>query len=80
MKNEVSVMTMHNAKGMEFTNVILADVSSNNMPKILGFNALAESEQNDALQHERALLYVAASRARNQLVITMVGTPSGLLP
>lgn len=80
LKNEVSVMTMHNAKGMEFTNVILADVSSDNMPKIFGFNALAESEQNDALQRERALLYVAASRARDQLVITMVGAPSELLP
>lgn len=80
LKNEVSVMAMHNAKGMEFTNVILADVSSDNMPKIFGFNALAESEQNDALQRERALLYVAASRARDQLVITTVGAPSELLP
>lgn len=80
LKNEVSVMTMHNAKGMEFTNVILSDVSTSNMPKVFGFNALAESEQQDALQRERALLYVAASRARDQLMITMIGDPSELLP
>lgn len=50
------------------------------MPKSFGFNALAESDQNDAIQRERALLYVAASHARDHLVITMVGAPSELLP
>lgn len=80
LKNQVSVTTKHNAKGMEFTNVILSDVSTSNMPKVYGFNALAESEQHDALQRERALLYVAASRARDQLMITMIGELSELLP
>lgn len=49
-------MTMHNAKNMEFTNAILADVSSDNRTKTFGFNALAESGQNGALQREWALL------------------------
>lgn len=80
LEQQVSVMTMHNAKGMEFTNVILSDVSDGSMPRIFGFNSLAEAEQNDALMRERALLYVAASRARDQLMITVTGKPSELLP
>lgn len=32
LKNEMSGMTMHNTKGIDFTDVILADVSSNKMP------------------------------------------------
>ncbi|OFK63643.1 MULTISPECIES: 3'-5' exonuclease [unclassified Corynebacterium] len=53
----MAVMTMHNAKGLEFTHVILLDVS------------------REALQRERALLYVAASRARDVLVVSVVGRP-----
>lgn len=34
----------------------------------------------DMLQRERALLYVAASRARDALMITLSGEPSELLP
>lgn len=73
-------MTTHNAEGMEFTNFIVSDVSTNNMPKDFGFNALAESEQQDVLQRERALLHVAASRARNLLLITIISETSELLP
>ncbi|AKK12017.1 3'-5' exonuclease [Corynebacterium uterequi] len=80
LRERVSVMTMHNAKGMEFTNVILADVSDASLPMIFRRNELADAERDDALLRERALLYVAASRARDQLVITMTGRPSTLLP
>lgn len=73
-------MTTHNAEGMEFTTFIVSDVSTNNMPKDFGFNALAESEQQDVLQRERALLHVAASRARNLLLITIISETSELLP
>ena len=76
----VSVMTMHNAKGMEFTHVILASVSEKAMPRVGGYAAQPEAEQKDALQRERALLYVAASRARDELVVTMSSKASPLLP
>lgn len=77
---QVSVMTMHNSKGMEFSHVILTDVSEKAIPRTAGLDSYAEAEQEDALQRERALLYVAASRARDELVITMSGQPSSLLP
>lgn len=77
---EVSVMTMHNAKGMEFSHVILANVSDKAIPRMIGLDSYAEAEREDALQRERALLYVAASRARDELVITVTGEPSALLP
>lgn len=80
LENQVSVMTMHNAKGMEFTNVILTDMSAGVFPKTSRFNSLAQAEQYDALLRERALLYVAASRARDQLMIVVTGEPSELLP
>lgn len=76
----VSVMTMHNAKGLEFTHVALLDVGARVLPQQFLLNGLAEAEQHDVLQRERALLYVAASRARDGLMISVVGQPSELLP
>lgn len=76
----VSVMTMHGAKGMEFTHVILLGMGRNVLPFQLKFAGLGEAERDDALQTERALLYVAASRARDELVITAHSEPSKLLP
>ncbi|MCT1555592.1 UvrD-helicase domain-containing protein [Corynebacterium sanguinis] len=76
----VAVTTMHNAKGLEFTHVILADVSAQSLPQNFLFKGLAPAERDDTLQRERALLYVAASRARDHLVVSVVGEPSELLP
>lgn len=76
----VAVMTMHNAKGLEFTHVILVDVSANALPQRYLLRNLAEAEKDDAMQRERALLYVAASRARDRLAISIIGDPSDLLP
>ncbi|WP_151641609.1 3'-5' exonuclease [Corynebacterium sp. 11A] len=76
----VSVMTMHNAKGMEFTHVILDGINEQAIPRRGGRMPLPDAEREDALQRERALLYVAASRARDELLITTIGEPSSLLP
>ena len=77
---DVSVMTMHNAKGLEFTHVVLMGVSAASMPQRYQLAGLAEAEVADVLQRERALLYVAASRARDALMITVSGEMSELLP
>ncbi|OHO63945.1 3'-5' exonuclease [Corynebacterium sp. HMSC036D02] len=76
----VAVMTMHNAKGLEFTHVILLDVSREALPQRYLMKGLAPAEADEALQRERALLYVAASRARDVLVVSVVGEASELLP
>lgn len=80
IRAEVSVMTMHNAKGMEFTHVILAGVSDRAVPMMTLAKGMPDAERDDFMQRERALLYVAASRARDELVITTAGAPSALLP
>lgn len=76
----VAVMTMHNAKGLEFTHVILLDVNDEALPQRYLFKGLAPAEADEALQRERALLYVAASRARDILLVSVVGMASELLP
>lgn len=76
----VAVMTMHNAKGLEFTHVILIDVSAEALPQRYLIRGLAPAEADEALQRERALLYVAASRARDMLLVSVVGEASELLP
>lgn len=76
----VSVMTMHGAKGMEFTHVILLGMGDDVLPLQHQLTGLGKGEREDALQRERALLYVAATRARDELVVTTHGTPSRLLP
>lgn len=81
-KNEVgipSVMTMHRSKGMEFTRVILTGVSDQALPVKQQLDGLAPAERADALMRERSLLYVAATRARDGLVVTWNGNPSELL-
>ena len=74
------VMTMHRAKGMEFAKVILFGVGGKNLPRRYQIDTLPEGDQAEALQRERSLLYVAATRARDELVIIHSGEPSALLP
>lgn len=76
----VSVMIMHSAKGLEFTHVVLMGVDATSMPQQFRMRGLTDAEKEDILQREQALLYVAASRARDGLMVTVLGQPSGLLP
>ncbi|NEW29394.1 3'-5' exonuclease [Nocardia cyriacigeorgica] len=77
--DHVQVLTMHRAKGMEFRCVILAGVDQDHVPLQTMLRNVPEEEQAEAHQRERSLLYVAASRARDQLVVTWSGTRSTLL-
>ena len=73
------VMTMHRAKGLEFRKVLLFDVSRNAIPRSLRDQQYSEADRDDALLRERSLLYVAATRARDQLAISWSGEQSPLL-
>lgn len=77
---KVMVMTMHRSKGMEFRNVVLFGVSSDEPGWGAGLNSLPEAERADAELRERSLLYVAATRARDNLVVLWNGKRSDLLP
>lgn len=74
------VMTMHRSKGMEFARVILVGVGAKNMPRTYFIDGLPEGDREDARRRERSLLYVAATRARDQLIVIHAGEPSELLP
>ncbi len=77
---QVVLSTMHSAKGLEFTRMVVAAVNDDAIP------ARVTPEAADAVQHaadmlrERCLLYVACTRARDHLVVTSSGLPSRLLP
>nr|WP_237465853.1 UvrD-helicase domain-containing protein [Leucobacter luti] len=73
------VLTMNTAKGMEFSHVLLFDVSLSSMPLAWLTDRLAVEEANDLLLRERSLLYVAASRARDVLAVSWKGDASTLL-
>jgi superfamily I DNA/RNA helicase len=73
-------MTMHRAKGTEFSKVLLFGVDQGAIPRPLRDEQYAEDAWADALLRERSLLYVAATRARDQLALSWSGGPSQLLP
>jgi len=62
--SKVKLMTIHNAKGLEFENVFIIGVEEGILPHQL---SIAE---NQGLQEERRLLYVAMTRAKKKLQIS----------
>jgi superfamily I DNA/RNA helicase len=75
-----AVMTMHRSKGMEFAKVILVGIGEKALPRTYLLDGVLEEDRADVLQRERSLLYVAATRARDELVVMFAGEPSALLP
>lgn len=59
----VQLMTIHNAKGLEFDNVFLCSLDDDILPHYL-------SKRDDSMEEERRLLYVAVTRARKRLYMT----------
>ena len=62
MSEGISVLTMHGAKGLEFSCVFLPDLNEGVIP---GKNCKTEEE----IEEERRLLYVAITRAKNSLYL-----------
>ena len=67
------IMTMHRAKGLEFTHVLLLDVNTLLDPRRRYREPLDKTALADWRLRERSLLYVAATRARD--VLAVVPTP-----
>jgi superfamily I DNA/RNA helicase len=76
----VRVATMHRVKGLEFQSVLIVGVSNTFLPLSVAVEVGDDLEVADeALMRERALLYVAASRARDFLAVSASGDPSPFL-
>lgn len=70
------LMTMHRAKGMEFSRVLIFGAEADLMPAAYLLKGVPEGEREDVLLRERALFYVAATRARDELVVMWSGAGS----
>lgn len=61
--NSVALMTVHNAKGLEFDTVFLTGLEENIFPHYL-------SQTEGSVEEERRLFYVAVTRARKRLFLS----------
>lgn len=79
---EVSVATMHRMKGLEFRCVAVVGVGEHHVPPSSAVTPATEDQVSHDLdvQRERCLLFVACTRAREQLTVSWHGNPSRLLP
>ena len=64
ISNNVTLMTLHSAKGLEFPTVFLAGVEEGIFPHSRTFNSMSE------LEEERRLMYVGVTRAEEKLYIS----------
>lgn len=67
--SRISVLTMHRAKGTEFSKVVLAGVGWTSDAEQRRLAALDPAERQDAELRARSLVYVAATRARDELAV-----------
>ena len=73
------LMTMHRAKGMEFSRVLIFGADATLVPASYLLQSVPDGERADLLQRERSLFYVAATRARDELVVLWEGEGSEFL-
>lgn len=77
--NVVRVMTVHAAKGLEFPVVYIPGVQKGVFPARRQYGSIPalpalSNESDDPLAEERYLLYVAMTRARDQLILSRAAT------
>ncbi len=76
--DQVRVMTMHRAKGLEFRCVAITRLGAKDYP-LRGLATADEEEREQRLAQQRALLYVAGSRARERLALLHSGDVTKLM-
>lgn len=78
--DSIQLLTLHKIKGLEFKHVFLVDVNNRTIPKIpYDFNQYSKTEQEEYLKREKSLVYVALSRAIENVKISGTGSASELI-
>jgi superfamily I DNA/RNA helicase len=76
-KPGLRVATMHRVKGLEFDRVIIAGANVDQLPLASALARASDAAAREDLEHqERALFYVALTRARREVLISSHGKPS----
>ena len=76
----VRLATMHRVKGLEFDRVVMASMNADLVPLPAALDGRGDAvERESAETEERALVYVAATRAKKELLVLSFDTPSRLL-
>ena len=76
----VRLATMHRVKGLEFDRVVMASINADLVPLPAAIDARGDAvERESAETEERALIYVASTRAKKELLVLSFDTPSRLL-
>lgn len=80
LSTQISLSTMHLAKGLEFRAVVVMACDDEVIPLQARIESITDNADLEEVYHtERHLLYVACTRARDQLLITSAGPPSEFL-
>ncbi len=76
----VRLATMHRVKGLEFDRVVMASINADMVPLPTAIDARGDAVERDSAEtEERALVYVAATRAKKELLVLSFESPSRLL-
>lgn len=76
-KEGVHISSFHKMKGMEYRVVFLMGLSQKTLPyKFRGYNFMSAEKQQQAIKSQKALIYVAMTRARDLLYMTGIGKQS----
>lgn len=82
--NGVFVGTYHSVKGLEFDNVIIPKCSNDMLENIENIENISEMDLNSYIEEYEIelakLIYVAVSRAKNNLLITHTGEMLNIIP
>lgn len=78
--DQISLLTFHKVKGLEFKVVFIVDVDKRSIPYLpYDFADMSTEWQENYMRNERSLMYVAISRAIENVFISGVGQESEVI-
>lgn len=68
--DQVTLLTLHSAKGLEFAHVFLVGLEEEILPHARSVQEVAQQTGSDPIAEERRLFYVGITRARHRLTLS----------